>query len=80
MCGFIVFGMDGIVVYELVESFEYFFVFVGYYNEGCLENKGVEFEVVEFGIFCGCDFLFVGLECLNVVGVYDVIGGVLFFY
>jgi uncharacterized protein YjiK len=70
--GFTIFNIDGTVEYESAESFEHQLVSVGHYNEGRSENKGVEPESVEYGKFRGRDYLFVGSERSNAVGVYEL--------
>ena len=73
--GFTIFSTTGAVAYESAEGFEHLLVSAGHYNEGRSENKGVEPEAVEFGTFRGRDFLFVGSERSNAVGIYDVTNG-----
>ncbi len=70
--GFTIFNIDGTVEYESAESFEHQLVSVGHYNEGRSENKGVEPEAVEYGRFRGRDYLCVGSERSNAVGVYQL--------
>ena len=70
--GFTIFNRHGRVIFESAESFEHALVSIGHYNEGRSENKGVEPESVEFGRYGENDFLFVGSERSNAVGVYDV--------
>ncbi len=70
--GFTVFNTDGGVEYESNESFEHLLVSAGHYNEGRSENKGVEPEAAEAGIFRGRNLLMIGSERSNAVGVYDV--------
>ncbi len=73
--GFTVFHQDGTVAYESAETFEHLLVAAGHYNEGRSENKGVEPESVEVGVYGKRTLLFVGSERSNAVGVYDVTSG-----
>lgn len=73
--GFTLFDRDGTVAFESAETFEHAAVRVGHYPEGRSENKGVEAEAVEVGVFGNRTLLFVGAERANAVGVYDVSGG-----
>lgn len=70
--GFTVFNIDGTVEYESAESFEHWLASAGHYNEGRSENKGVEPESAEVGTYRGTNYLFIGSERSNVVGVYNV--------
>jgi hypothetical protein len=70
--GFTIFDQDGNVVYESGAEFEHWLVRAGHYNEGRSENKGVEPESIESGVFGERTLLFVGSERGNAVGVYDV--------
>lgn len=70
--GFTVFNKNGTVEYESAESFEYWLASAGHFNEGRSANKGCEPEAVEFGTFGHQQFLFVGSERCNAVGVYSV--------
>ncbi|MGE0624125.1 MAG: esterase-like activity of phytase family protein [Pseudomonadales bacterium] len=72
--GFSVFNIDGTVEYESAESFEHLLVSAGHYNEGRSENKGVEPEAVETGVYGKRNLLFVGSERSNAIGVYDASG------
>jgi hypothetical protein len=74
--GFTIFDQQGNVVYESAESFEHWLVRAGHYNEARSENKGVEPEGIESGLFGTRNLLFVGSERSNAVGVYDVTANV----
>lgn len=73
--GFTVFNVDGTVEYESAESFEHLLVSAGHYNEGRSENKGVEPEAAEAGVFGERNLLFIASERSNAIGVYDVTQG-----
>ncbi|MEA3548753.1 MAG: esterase-like activity of phytase family protein [Thermodesulfobacteriota bacterium] len=74
--GFTIFNQNGYIEYESGSSFEHLLTSVGHYNEGRSENKGVEPESIEFGVFGNrkfkSDFLFVGSERGNAVAVYEM--------
>ncbi|MGE0879615.1 MAG: esterase-like activity of phytase family protein [Acidimicrobiia bacterium] len=70
--GFTVFDIQGHVVHESYAAFEYEQIRAGHYNEGRSENKGGEPEAMEYGTFSGEQFLFVGAERTNSVGVYEL--------
>ncbi|MEM7338289.1 MAG: esterase-like activity of phytase family protein [Actinomycetota bacterium] len=53
-------------------SFEHLGISVGHYPDNRSGNKGVEPEGVEYGRFGWRDFLFVGSERGNYVGVYNI--------
>jgi hypothetical protein len=72
--GFTVFDRKGKVRYESGSSFEQEVAKAGHYPEGRSENKGVEPESVEYGRFGHTQYLFVGAERSNVVGVYELEG------
>jgi hypothetical protein len=72
---FTLFNVDGTVEYESGSSFEHELVRAGHYPESRSENKGVEPEGVEFGVFDGRPLLFVGSERGNAVGVYEIVAG-----
>jgi hypothetical protein len=72
--GFTVFDRRGKVRYDSGASFEHEVAKAGQYPEGRSENKGIEPEAVEYGRFGRTDYLFVGSERGNVVGVYEVKG------
>lgn len=73
--GFTIFNVDGTEEYESGERFEHLLVSLGHYNEGRSENKGVEPESVEVGIYGGRILLFVASERSNIVGVYEIVDG-----
>lgn len=73
--GFTIFNVDGTEEYESAEAFEHLVVSLGHYNEGRSENKGVEPEAVEVGVYDGRILLFVASERSNVVAVYEVVAG-----
>ncbi|MFP4580478.1 MAG: esterase-like activity of phytase family protein [Candidatus Sumerlaeia bacterium] len=73
--GFTLFSQDGRILFESGERFEHWLASMGHYNEGRSENKGCEPESVEVGIFGERQFLFVGSERCNIVGVYDINSG-----
>lgn len=73
--GFTIFNIDGTEEDESAEEFEHLIVSLGHYNEGRSENKGVEPESVEVGIYGGRTLLFVASERSNVVGVYEIVDG-----
>ncbi|MDZ8119354.1 esterase-like activity of phytase family protein [Pontiella agarivorans] len=70
--GFTIFNQNGTVEYESAESFEHWLASAGHYNEDRSGNKGCEPEAVEFGTFEGRNFLFVGSERANAIGVYSI--------
>ncbi|MCY4641598.1 MAG: esterase-like activity of phytase family protein [Gammaproteobacteria bacterium] len=70
--GFTIFSSRGDLVYESAEAFEHLLVSAGHYNEGRSENKGVEPEAVEFGVYGQDQLLFVASERSNAVAVYEV--------
>lgn len=70
--GFTIFDTSGNVVFESGEALDYLTVAAGHFPLGRAENKGNEPEAVEFGTFGTDDYLFVGSERANVVGVYDI--------
>ncbi|MEM8903448.1 MAG: esterase-like activity of phytase family protein [Actinomycetota bacterium] len=70
--GFTVFDTSGNVVFESGEGLEYLTVSAGHFPLARAENKGNEPEAVEYGTYGTDDYLFVGSERANVVGVYDV--------
>ena len=72
---FTLFGSDGTVEYESGASLEHEVIRHGHYPEARSENKGVEPEGVEVGVFGGRTLLFVAAERANVVAVYDVTSG-----
>ncbi|MBA3747202.1 MAG: esterase-like activity of phytase family protein, partial [Solirubrobacterales bacterium] len=71
---FTLFHSRGFVEYESGASFEHAIVRAGHYPEGRSENKGNEPEGLEVARMDGREYLFVGSERANVVGVYDVSG------
>lgn len=73
--GFTIFAQDGAVIHESAEAFEHLLVRAGHYNEGRSENKGVEPEAVEVGVYGGRVLLFVASERSNAIAVYQVSGG-----
>jgi DNA-binding beta-propeller fold protein YncE len=73
--GFTVFNVNGTVEFESAASFEHWLARVGHYNEDRSENKGVEPEAAEIGLFGARKLLFVASERSNAVGVYDVTSG-----
>jgi hypothetical protein len=73
--GFSVFNQRGRVVFDAANSFEHETVRLGQYPDDRSDNKGTEPEGIEAGQFAGDDYLFVGSERANVVGVYEVTSG-----
>lgn len=71
-CGFIIFELDGNIVFIFGNIMEYIVVKVGYYLEECFGNKGNELENVDFVFFENIDYFFVNFECFSLVFVYDV--------
>ncbi|MET0379366.1 MAG: esterase-like activity of phytase family protein [Spongiibacteraceae bacterium] len=67
---FTLFHPHGEVAYESGASFEQAVIRAGHYPESRSENKGVEPEGIAAARFEGRDFLFVGSERGNIVGVY----------
>ncbi len=70
--GFTLFTPDGNVAYESGDSFEHWLISVGHYLDGRSDNKGVEPESIEFARFNQTNYLFVGSERANAVGVYTL--------
>lgn len=67
---FTLFDTEGAVRYEAGASFEHAVMRAGHYPESRSENKGVEPEGITVGRFGRDEFLFVGSERANIVGVY----------
>lgn len=72
---FTVFNFDGTVEYEAGSSFEHAQVRAGHHIESRASKKGGEPEAGAAGWFGDTNFLFVGAERSNVLGVYDVTSG-----
>lgn len=72
--GFTIFSESGEVLHESGGAFEHLLVRAGHYNEARSENKGVEPETVEVGVYGGRLLLFVASERSNAVAVYQVNG------
>lgn len=82
-CFFFIWNSSGNLVYDSGEDFECIIVEVifDFFNvsndnndlDNCSDNKGFELEGVIVGIIDGCIYVFVGLECIGGVMVYDVI-------
>ncbi|MDF7801922.1 esterase-like activity of phytase family protein [Pontiellaceae bacterium B1224] len=70
--GFTIFNQDGTVEFESSESFEHWLASAGHYSEARSENKGCEPEGIEYGKYGKNEYMFVGAERSNIVGVYDV--------
>ena len=70
--GFTIFDTTGAVLYGSGNFLEHLTARHGHYPEGRSENKGCEPEGVEFGIYGGVPYLFVGSERSSVVAVYQL--------
>ena len=70
--GFTIFDRDGKVRFESGTRFEHALMRAGHYPESRSENKGVEPEGMTFSQFGRDEFLFVGSERGNIVGVYTL--------
>jgi hypothetical protein len=73
--GFSLFNQRGRVVFDAGNGFEHETVRLGQYPDDRSDNKGTEPEGIEAGRFAGDQYLFVGSERANVVGVYEVTSG-----
>jgi Esterase-like activity of phytase len=62
-------------VFDAGNSFEHETVRLGQYPDDRSDNKGTEPKGIEAGRFAGDDYLFVGSERANGVGVYEVTSG-----
>ncbi|MBV1914055.1 MAG: esterase-like activity of phytase family protein [Pseudomonadales bacterium] len=72
--GFTVFNINGSVAYESAESVEHIITNHGHFPDKRAGKKGNEPENVEYGIFDGKEYLFVGSERSSVVLVYQISG------
>jgi len=72
--GFTVFNIDGSVAYESAESVEHIITSHGHFPDKRAGKKGNEPENVEYGVFDGKEYLFVGSERSSVVLVYRISG------
>ncbi len=70
--GFTVFSTDGSTLFESGNFLEHLTARHGHYPEGRSENKGCEPEGIEFGVYGGEAYLFVGSERSSVVAVYKL--------
>ena len=70
--GFTLFNSRGWVEHESGAAFEHEIVRAGHYPEARSENKGNEPEGLEVARLGGREYLFVGSERANAVGVYDM--------
>jgi hypothetical protein len=70
--GFSLFNQRGRIRFDSGSEFEHEAVRVGHYPDDRSDNKGSEPEGVEVGRFHKDDYLFVGSERANAVGVYKV--------
>ena len=70
--GWSVWGPDGAFLWDDGGKLELEAVALGHYPEGRSENKGVEMEGVETGVYGGREFAFVGSERGSFVAVYDI--------
>lgn len=69
---FTIFGKDGKVKFEAGNQFEYEIVRAGHFPQARAANKGVEPEGIEFARIGGLNYLFVGAERANAIGVYEL--------
>lgn len=69
--GFTIYALDGEILYDSEEEFEYLGVRAGHYPESRSENKGTEPEGVEVGRYGKRKFIFVGSERGSYVAVYE---------
>ncbi|MEQ1816827.1 MAG: esterase-like activity of phytase family protein [Nitrosomonas sp.] len=69
--GFSVFNRSGKVIYDSGTEFEYLAASAGHYPEKRSDNKGTEPESVTTGRYKNEQFIFVGSERGNFVGVYQ---------
>ncbi|MEW6167269.1 MAG: esterase-like activity of phytase family protein [Pseudomonadota bacterium] len=70
--GFSIFNTAGDVVFDSAGSLEQLAARFGQYPDGRSENKGVEPENVEYGVYGSDKFLFVNSERASLIYVYDV--------
>ena len=70
--GFTIFNKDGSVAYESAESVEHIIASHGHFPDKRAGKKGNEPENVEYGVFGGKAYLFVGSERASVVLVYRI--------
>ena len=73
--GFTIFGTDGSVLYDSGNAYEHLGMRLGHYPDGRADNKGMEPEGVEVGVFGDDTLIFVNAERGNVVMVYRDTGG-----
>ena len=70
--GFTIFNIDGSVAYDPAESFEHIIMRHGHFPDKRAGKKGNEPENVEYGVFGGKKYMFVGSERSSVVAVYRI--------
>ncbi|MFP5306258.1 MAG: esterase-like activity of phytase family protein, partial [Gammaproteobacteria bacterium] len=70
--GFSIFNTAGDVVFDSGNSLDQLTARFGQYPDGRSENKGVEPENVEYGVYGSDKFLFVNSERASLIYVYDV--------
>ncbi len=70
--GFTIFNRDGNVVYESAESLEHIITRHGHFPDKRAGKKGNEPENVEYAVYGGKEYLFVGSERSSVVLVYRI--------
>ena len=68
--GFTIFSTDGTILFDSSNSFEHLGMSLGHYPDHRSENKGMEPEGVEVGVFGDETLIFVNSERGNLVGVY----------
>lgn len=68
--GFTIFDTIGAVLFDSGNAMEHLGMALGHYPEGRAENKGVEPEGVDVGIFGQTPLIFVGSERGNFIAVY----------
>ncbi|MEM9893577.1 MAG: esterase-like activity of phytase family protein [Actinomycetota bacterium] len=72
--GFSIYGSFRGELYDSGNDFEHLGLSIGHYPDSRSENKGTEPEGIEYGVYDGDRFLFVGAERGNYVGVYTLRG------
>jgi len=72
--GFTLFNTDGSVAYESAETVEHIITTHGHFPDKRAGKKGNEPENVEYGVYGGKKYLFVGSERSSVVLVYRITG------
>jgi hypothetical protein len=70
--GFSVFGVDGTVLFDVGNALEHEAARLGHYSDSRSEERGIEPEGAEVGVFGQDRYVFVGAERGDLIYVYDV--------